>query len=350
MINSILEKTSTLVYLDFARCHFPQGVSSNFSTLNNLEHLNLDKVGNLDNDVITVIARNCPKLKHFEFLSKDRYGNQQMIPHRLFRELKYLKDLEHLNFYNAEKSDDGDNLISDIANNCKKMKHLNVEQGDHFSLLDIQETTKLKNLEYLDLWYARIIDSQSVINIASNCLELKELNICLDNISATALQKLSNLKKLQELYLEGCRYLTGNVLTEIVSHCKNLVNVDITGCNDVTETSLIQIGKLQYLEELSIACIEHVPNSMFQNLFNLKNLSCYDCPSVTDEGIIKVIDNCKSLSELNVRGTGITLKTLVHASKRRFVFNNLNIKVDKHIENNYNEKKIKTHYLSINVQ
>lgn len=73
-------------------------------------------------------------------------------------------------------------------------------------------------------------------------------------------------------------------------------------CKNVTEDSLIQIAKLQFLEKLAINQTVNVPIAMFDYLYKLKTLSCYRCPSVTDECIIKVINNCKNLHDLNIYG------------------------------------------------
>lgn len=182
-----------------------------------------------------------------EFLGITVSEKKQPVPYNVFCELKYLKELEHLNFAAVARFDDG-YLLSDIANNCKKLKHSNAAEGLNFSTSDIQEITKFKNLEYLYLDAGRI-DSQSLINIISNCLELKEFRVSFKNISENALKKLLNLRKLEAVNFCDCRNLTtNNVFIRMVNNCKKFVHLDISTCSNVTEATFIHIGKLQYLE------------------------------------------------------------------------------------------------------
>lgn len=343
-MKSIMLSKNTLIYLDLSWCHFPSDAITIFSDLNNLEHLNLCHVENLNVDVIIEIARNCPKLKHFEY--SDNNFNQ-VVPHRVFCELKYLKHLEYLRFPKVGLNYDGECLIFDIANDCKELKYLNVGNGHNFSKSDISEITKLKNLENLHIFHAKK-DSQSLINIASNCPKLKKLIMPFKDISETALGKLTNLKKLEILFFLECKNLSDDVLTKIVDNCENLENLTISKCKNITKASLNQVGKLQYLKVLQINDIAEVQNAMFNNLDKLEKLSCYNCATVTDESIITVIDNCQNLSNLDVRGTGITVKTLIHASKRRqFKFKTLNIIVNRSVKKKYYKNFIQSPYLEI---
>lgn len=78
-----------------------------------------------------------------------------------------------------------------------------------------------------------------------------------------------------------------------------------------------------------------ISNFMFNNFYKLIHLSCSNCPSVTDKVIIKVLDNCKNLSTLDLRKTGITYKTPIYASKRKFVFKKLTIIINPIVKDSF---------------
>lgn len=86
------------------------------------------------------------------------------------------------------------------------------------------------------------------------------------------------------------------------------------------------------MEKLSIENIVNVPSAMFDNLHKLQVLRCSGCSSVTDEVIMQVIDNCHNLSWLDLRESGVTIKTLAHAKNRKFGFKILDITVHESIE------------------
>lgn len=67
---------------------------------------------NIHVDTIITIAHNCPKSKYFKFQIIDHYIEQD-VPYHVFRELKYLVNLEHLNIPRViEIADDGNSLMS----------------------------------------------------------------------------------------------------------------------------------------------------------------------------------------------------------------------------------------------
>lgn len=137
---------------------------------------------------------------------------------------------------------------------------------------------------------------------------------------------------------KDCENLTDNVLTKLFNSCNLFTKLEIVDCKNITEASLIKVGELHRLEHLRIAGFVNVPKVMFNVFRKLTIMQCMRCPSVTDEDIKKVLDNCEKLSGLDLRGTGITTEIISYASKRQSVFTILSMGVDEPVEGDYCRK------------
>lgn len=136
---------------------------SNLNLLESLSLCNLDKV---DDVAITQITKKCTKIK--KLVLDECTG----ITAAGLRELSNLKDLELLSLDDQGNIDD--DAIFQIAKNCKKLNNLKITLPINVSSLALYELTKLTNLEVLILENIRI-DEVLIHSIAKNCKKLKIL-------------------------------------------------------------------------------------------------------------------------------------------------------------------------------
>lgn len=108
-------------------------------------------------------------------------------------------------------------------------------------------------------------------------------------------------KNLQHLNLSRCKPIKDEFITDIVNNLKNLKYLNLSWCDMARNLALEKLGQLENLKEIFI-------NKTWKFL-------CVTCNiSVSDIGIIKVLDNSRHLEHLEVHYTIITTNTLSHAS------------------------------------
>ncbi|XP_044020590.1 F-box/LRR-repeat protein 2-like [Aphidius gifuensis] len=173
----------------------------------------------------------------------------------------------------------------------------------------LKKLTELKNLECLIL---EEHNEESIIAISNNCKKLKRLEIhhCIiaSSIdgeplpSSSVFDELSKLQCLEHLNLCYAQNLQDSTITAIANNCKNLKSLDIRGsiC-DITETSLVVLTNLENLVKLDVSCLNIITDSFLIKLKGLKELHCYSCKNLTNAGIIKFIKNNPDLERLDVR-------------------------------------------------
>lgn len=179
-IESILTKKS-LTHLSLVDCNVDEKFDSIFKrlsfliNLNNkfslkkLEYLNFKNVKNVD--VFTCILKNSKELKKIDLTGVNATG-----------QFGFGKSdsLEYLNMYECHVDDD---VVMDIANNCKKLKHLNLTNVDLIDAIDLteislREIVKLTNLEYLKIHKTNHkVDDSVYLDISNNCKNLKHFEV-----------------------------------------------------------------------------------------------------------------------------------------------------------------------------
>ncbi|XP_043692203.1 disease resistance protein L6-like isoform X1 [Telopea speciosissima] len=203
----------------------------------------------------------------------------------------------------------------------KTLKHLHMRGLRNTMPLEIGCLEGLELLEELKISGGPLLKILPDISTLKNLkhMELKRCD-CMESLS-----DLSNLNKLNQLWIEYCGKLTEiprvdrleslEVLRVVscksmeslpdLSNLKKLRQLHIKDCEKLTEIQ--GVGRLESLEELNVrGCISIETLPCLSKLKNLKTLSAVDCKKLTE---VQGADELESLEELNVRGC-VSIETL----------------------------------------
>ncbi|XP_053399966.1 F-box/LRR-repeat protein 2-like isoform X3 [Mercenaria mercenaria] len=142
-------------------------------------------------------------------------------------------------------------------------------------------------------------------------LEEVELDGGEKEISDVGLEQLSRCKQLKHLGISFCECLTDQSL-EYLKELKNLVYLRLSKGRDFSSDGLSSFFKEASLSKLRVLnlseCIEvndQVVSDMLQACgSHLKELSLSWCDSITDTGLISIVDHCCNMENLDLSGIG----------------------------------------------
>ncbi|XP_044021237.1 F-box protein SKP2B-like [Aphidius gifuensis] len=145
-----------------------------------------------------------------------------------------------------------------------------------------------------------------------------------------------NLNNLETLKLRSVKIVDDLFLYNLSRKCLNLKHLNLAQCNKVSDTGIIELTKLDKLEELilnrSTNNIVDISDKSIRQFRNLKKLHCFGCDCVTHDGIIKVLKNSPELELLDIGNTEVspTIFLPIASSLTRHRTNNiiLTLKVD----------------------
>ncbi|KAF7997328.1 hypothetical protein HCN44_005605 [Aphidius gifuensis] len=205
----------------------------------NLQHLGI--ACRLMPDLANAIVKYCKNLKHLRI-----YYSYAAMDNTALEKLTELENLECLildgpNYLHEE-------LIIAISKNCKKLKRLEIPACIIVPAIDddplsspsvLDELSKLQYLEHLNLRCVENVKDSTIIAIANNCKNLKSLNIqdC-RSLTKTAFVALTNLKNLQILNVS---YL--DILDSFIIKLKGLRKLYCNQCTNLTDIGIIQFIK-----------------------------------------------------------------------------------------------------------
>ncbi|XP_044004946.1 F-box/LRR-repeat protein 4-like [Aphidius gifuensis] len=208
-------------------------------------------------DLAKTIVKYCKNLKHLELHNPGYSMNNTAL-----KKLTELENLECLVLGVAELHKES---IIAISNNCKKLKRLEIPgcaivpsiDGNLFSSSSVlDELSKLQCLEHLNLSQAKSFKDSTITAIANNCKNLKtlELQNC-RAITKTALVALTNLENLQKLDVRFLDIITNSFIIKL----KGLKELHCDNCEKLTDAGVIQFIKNNPdLEKISIRHINNI--------------------------------------------------------------------------------------------
>ncbi|KAF7991573.1 hypothetical protein HCN44_008944 [Aphidius gifuensis] len=154
-----------------------------------------------------------------------------------------------------------------------------------------------------------------IISQKSTIIDL-DLNQCF--LTNEGLQWIGNMNNLENLNIQHITNPYGSTSNEdplmnILYGCKNLKLLNIAGLISSTN-AYDKINRLKKLEILRMNnVVGDVHDGIFNNIYKLKILECASVNGINDEIIMKLLENCQELQELNISTTAITYKTIDYA-------------------------------------
>lgn len=210
-----------------------------------------------DSRILPIIRNYCTRLVKLDI--EVLFNNKNDFDHFCsnMQHLKYLKFFT--NYYLGEEKIDVYSTITNSIPNKNKLVHLDLAHCYSRKNINFDYFT---NLEYLDMSYIKTVNDPTLISISQFCKQIKNLNI--------------------------------------------------EGCGEVTDRGISNLGWILSLEKLNIGLNKNITDQPLMNFFfhSLIEFSCGGCENIGDEGVIEIIKNTRALKKLEVYGTSITVDTL----------------------------------------
>nr|XP_033331794.1 F-box protein SKIP2-like isoform X1 [Megalopta genalis]XP_033331795.1 F-box protein SKIP2-like isoform X1 [Megalopta genalis]XP_033331796.1 F-box protein SKIP2-like isoform X1 [Megalopta genalis] len=298
---------------------------------------------------LTIVAKLCPNLKNIDLTALTvcsagiisltnschnitklslRPATYNYLTNNVDRAPNYNYDRDLQKLFEVNKTLRYVKIVSgQISGNC--LLYLPVETIEEIVLdkcMHLQEKClsqvfeKLQNLTTLTFINCCYVNSSFNIfkTISTHCTRLKTLNFLQDedvnfifNDSLHTIQ-LPNLEALTINKYTGWYTVDVNeFLSYMVSKCRQLTFLNITGCECVTNVGIAAIATLPKLETLIMNYMYDVTDTSMHNMCNLKKLECRSC-NFTDTTIIELLASAPQLELLDLTScrkiTNATLK------------------------------------------
>mmetsp|Transcript_52718 Transcript_52718/g.94118 ORF Transcript_52718/g.94118 Transcript_52718/m.94118 type:complete len:918 (-) Transcript_52718:1523-4276(-) len=116
---------------------------------------------------------------------------------------------------------------------------------------------------------------------------------------------------LRLLNLAGCRQVPSPAVARIAEGCRLLGYVNLNGCTAVSGEAVAHL--LHYCTQLEVLCLSGLAGidegcSTFRTLHSARNLRALDlsyCPTLTDQSLVSIATYCPSLEWLNISGCSL---------------------------------------------
>ncbi|XP_058504141.1 F-box/LRR-repeat protein 4 [Solea solea] len=188
-----------------------------------------------------------------------------------------------------------------ISQTCPELQELNLSSCDRLHPPAFTHISKLTSLRRLVLYRTKI-EQTAILSILTFCIQLRHLNLgscCrIDDYDVVASMLAARCRSLCSLDLWRCRNLTDRGITELVSGCRMLEELDLGWCPTL---------------QSSTGCFQHLARS----LPRLRKLFLTANRTVCDSDIEELAANCPSLQHLDILGTrlvnAVSLKKLLQS-------------------------------------
>ncbi len=122
--------------------------------------------------------------------------------------------------------------------------------------------------------------------------------------------------KLFNLDISGCNQLTEKVLIEFAKRSENLKNVDLSGVAQTTDNIVSMLAQRNPLiENMNLdRCVE-ITGKGLEKLANVKNLNLESCIKLDNACLVEMANKCLSIQTLNLEGTQANDDAAIAVSK-----------------------------------
>lgn len=242
---------------------------------------------------------------------------------------KQLKNLLYLTICNSHIFDSGLHII---ANNCKKLKYISLNNCKFITDNGIKVLVRdCRTITTLSLDYCNITNN-SLKYISRYLHGIINLSICFCYlITDIGLIYLANrCKNIETLYLIDT-YITDFGMYNIIMNCKYINSIDLIHCNLITDDTIERFYNLQYICDINLGNVIYITDYSVQLLFNkcinLKNFTIINNNRITDKSFKLLNNKSCNLEKLNLSYcNNITDKSLKIICKYWYTLKELNLK------------------------
>ncbi|MGH0154780.1 UNVERIFIED_CONTAM: hypothetical protein FKN15_005048 [Acipenser sinensis] len=132
-----------------------------------------------------------------------------------------------------------------ILNFCTDLRHLNLGSCimiEDYDMIASMISAKSKNLKSLDIWRCKNITEKGITELVSGCRLLEELDLgwcsTLQSSTGCFVQLARHLLKLRKFFVTANRTVCDTDIEELAANCPNLQHLDILGTRMVSPASL----------------------------------------------------------------------------------------------------------------
>lgn len=180
--------------------------------------------------------------------------------------------------------------VAALAQKCPELESLDVSGCFRLNTsFEKHLSLGLRHIKKLNIAGCYQVESNSLVTVAEHCFELEEVNVsdCGKGINAAVFQALAHYcARMKTIEAQRCDNLRGAAIQAIASF-PDLEKLDISGCENIQDSSLLPICEV---DKLPI----------------LRSLYICDIPKVTDAALAWISNGCPSLYLLSFKGTKIS--------------------------------------------
>ncbi|XVF55962.1 hypothetical protein PTKIN_Ptkin06aG0077900 [Pterospermum kingtungense] len=210
-----------------------------------------------------------------------------------------------------EMNNTGDRLIAALSlPRYQHVKQINLEfaqdmDDTHLEVLRNECLDSLQGLESLNLNGCQKISDKGIEAITCCCPKLKVFSIYW-NVRATDIgvkHLVKNCKHLVDLNLSGCKNLSDKSLQLVADNYQELESLNLTRCVKMTDSGLQQVlVKCSFLRSLNLYALSSFTDEVYKKISLLSLLRFLDlcgAQNLSDEGL-SCIAKCRKLLSLNL--------------------------------------------------
>ncbi|GAB4851495.1 hypothetical protein Ancab_030896 [Ancistrocladus abbreviatus] len=238
-------------------------------------------------------------------LSLPRYKHVQHI------NLEFAQDIEdkHLELLKSKCSSSLQNLEILNLNGCQKVSDKGIE-----AITSVSPNLRV----FYIYWNVRVTDI-AMQHLVKNCKHIVDVNLSgCKNISDKSLQQIAaRYQDLECLNITRCISITDSGLQHILHKCSSLQSLNLYALSSLTDEAYKKISFLPHLRIVDLCGAQNLSDEGLACIAKCKNLISVNltwCIRVTDVGVVALAEGCTSLELLSLFGivgvTDISLKAL----------------------------------------
>eukprot|EP01089_Gocevia_fonbrunei_P018806 TRINITY_DN6465_c0_g2_i1.p1 TRINITY_DN6465_c0_g2~~TRINITY_DN6465_c0_g2_i1.p1 ORF type:complete len:1068 (-),score=208.00 TRINITY_DN6465_c0_g2_i1:85-3288(-) len=288
----------------------------------NLKHLDLSRCLNVGDEVVKAIAESCPNITTINLMACDDVTDEGIL--ELHRNKNY--KLKRLILDKCQQvTDKSISTLVEITRDLRKLHLSGCRKITDLTLCKLAACCPV--LEDLDLSSCEDITDSGLQQISLGCLNLQHIGLSdLGNLTEQGISDLCKYENMQTIKLSHCKGLTSECLFFIANNCRELKELDISYCTNVSiecmKTCLnfwprLKVLHLRGWSQITKQGIEHP---------GLEMLNVSWCKNLEDEALDRIGNGCQNLTSIDLAWCDKVTAAGVHRLAQRSAIRTFNLR------------------------